>query len=205
LFRQTQIKMEKKFKVEIKNRFTGKIIFEYNSSKNNLRDANLRGANLRDADLCGANLRDADLRDANLRGADLRGANLRGADLCGANLRDANLRDANLRGADLRGADLRGADLCGANLRGADLCGADLRDAIKLPLYCRWNIGITKDLIHIGCKKMTIEEWDKFFNSDEEFETNRGTEEFIQIQACYEAYKSYLTFLNNNNIKNEIF
>ena len=128
----------KQIKIEIRNRWTGSVVFEYTKEGNTITetvlDAIRRGANLRDADL-----RDADLRGADLRGADLCGAYLYGADLCDANLRGANLRDADLYGADLRGAnlygaDLRGADLrdaylCGANLYGADLCGANLYDA----------------------------------------------------------------------------
>jgi len=73
-------KDEKKF--EIKNRFTGDVI--YQSLKTTyidvVEEAVAEGANLRDADLEGADLEDADLRDADLRDADLRGANLRGAD-----------------------------------------------------------------------------------------------------------------------------
>ena len=98
-------------KFEIKNRFTGSVIFSLETESLRLcveaaykSGVDLRGANLRDADL-----RDADLRDADLCGADLCGADLRGANLCGADLRDA---------------DLCGANLCGANLRDANLCGA---------------------------------------------------------------------------------
>ena len=123
----------KQIKIEIRNRWTGSVVFEYTKEGNTITetvlDAIRRGANLRDADLRDANLCDADLCGANLRGANLRGADLRGANLCGANLCDANLRSANLRGANLRDADLRCADLCGANLYGADLRGADLRGA----------------------------------------------------------------------------
>jgi len=72
-------------KIEIKSRFTGKVLFahdaEENSIKITLQAALSARANLRDADLYGANL-----RDANLYGADLYGANLRDADLYGANL-----------------------------------------------------------------------------------------------------------------------
>jgi uncharacterized protein YjbI with pentapeptide repeats len=123
----------KQIKIEIRNRWTGSVVFEYTKEGNTITetvlDAIRRGANLRDADLRDANLCDADLCGANLRGANLRGADLRGANLCGANLCDANLRSANLSGANLRDADLRCADLCGANLYGADLRGADLRGA----------------------------------------------------------------------------
>ena len=143
----------KQIKIEIRNRWTGSVVFEYTKEGNtitetvldairrgaDLRDADLRDADLRDANLRDANLCDADLCDANLCGADLRGANLRDADLCDADLRGANLRDANLRGAylsgadlrvaNLRDADLRDANLRDANLRGANLCDADLRGA----------------------------------------------------------------------------
>ena len=137
--------MSKQIKIEIKNRWTGNILFEYLSENNTIKktvseaiksEANLRGANLcgadlygadlYGADLCGADLCGADLRRANLRGANLRRANLCGADLYGADLRRANLYGANLCGANLCGADLCGANLCGADLCGADLCGADL-------------------------------------------------------------------------------
>jgi len=131
-------------KIELKNRWTNKIILcgEYESIKDclqknryaNLRDADLRGADLRDANLGGVDLGGVDLRYANLGGANLGGVDLRGADLRGANLGGVDLRYANLRGADLRGAnlggvDLRYANLGGANLGGADLGGADLRGA----------------------------------------------------------------------------
>lgn len=71
---------EKKIKIEIKKRITGKILFEYEKVDNTVKDTVIKaieiGADLRDADL-----RDADLGDANLRGAYLGGAYLRGADL----------------------------------------------------------------------------------------------------------------------------
>ena len=120
--------MSKQIKIEIKNRWTGNILFEYLSENNTIKktvseaiksEANLRRANLRGADLCGA-----DLRGADLCGADLCGADLYGADLCGADLCGADLRRANLCGADLCGANLRRANLCGADLCGANLCGA---------------------------------------------------------------------------------
>jgi uncharacterized protein YjbI with pentapeptide repeats len=138
-------------KIEIKNRFTGSVIFSHeqedNSTLTTLKMAMSSGANLRDADLRGANLRDADLRDADLRGADLRGA---------------NLRDADLRGADLCGADLRGADLRGANLRDADLYGKKL---IKTPLFIlnlEWDVTITTQHLRIGCQVHLISEWKSF-------------------------------------------
>ena len=148
----------KQIKIEIRNRWTGSVVFEHTKEGNtitetvldairrgaDLHSAYLRGTDLRDADLCGANLCDVDLcgaylRDADLCGADLYGADLYGADLCDANLRGAYLRgtdlrganlcDANLYGADLRDANLRNADLRGSNLYGADLRGTDLRGA----------------------------------------------------------------------------
>lgn len=140
----------KQIKIEIRNRWTGSVVFEYTKEGNTITetvlDAIRRGADLHSADLCDANLRgsnlrcanlcDVDLRDADLRGANLCGADLYGADLCDANLRDADLCNADLRGANLCDADLRGANLYGADLRSTDLCGANLRDAKGCYLSC---------------------------------------------------------------------
>ena len=123
----------KQIKIEIRNRWTGSVVFEYTKEGNTITetvlDAIRRGADLRGADLRGADLRGANLRGANLRGANLRDANLCDADLCDANLCDADLCDANLCDANLCGANLCDAYLCGANLRDADLRGANLCDA----------------------------------------------------------------------------
>ena len=79
-----------KVKFEIKNRWTGSVIFEYEKENNTLKDTVEKavegGANLRRAYLEGADLRRADLRGAYLEGADLGGAYLEGAYLEGAYL-----------------------------------------------------------------------------------------------------------------------
>jgi len=110
--------------IEIKRRFTGKVIVsgEYESLKECMEKN--RGADLRGADLRGAYLGGAYLEGADLEGAYLEGADLGGADLGGADLRGADLRGAYLGGAYLEGADLEGAYLEGAYLEGADLGGA---------------------------------------------------------------------------------
>ena len=106
----------KQIKIEIRNRWTGSVVFEYTKEGNTITETVLeairRGADLRGADLCDANLCGADLCDADLCDANLRGANLCDADLCDANLRGADLCDANLRGANLRDANLRDAKGC---------------------------------------------------------------------------------------------
>lgn len=73
----------KQIKIEIRNRWTGSVVFEYTKEGNTITETVL-DAIRRDANLCGANL----------CGADLCGADLCGADLYGADLRDANLCDA---------------------------------------------------------------------------------------------------------------
>ena len=73
----------KQIKIEIRNRWTGSVVFEYTKERNTIAEAVL------EAIRCGANLCDADLRGANLCDANLRGADLRGANLCDADLRDA--------------------------------------------------------------------------------------------------------------------
>ena len=69
---------------------------------------------------------------------------------------------------------------------------ADLSGAIKVPIFCKWSLGITEGMIHIGCEKRTIEEWDEFFAGDTIIKTQRNTDEFKQIKAVYNAYKAYL-------------
>ena len=169
-----------KTKIEIKSR-VGNLLFTYESENATIKEALLKAIE------SGAYLSCADLSCVNLSGVNLSGANLSGANLSGVNL----------SGAYLLGANLSGVNLSGADLSCAYLLGADLSCAVKIPIFCKWSVGITENnLIHIGCKKMTIKEWDLFFNSDIEFETKRNTEQFKQIQATYEAYKAYLTFLN---------
>ena len=162
-----------KTKIQIKTWF-GKLIFEYESENNTIKKT------LLEAIKSGANLRGADLR-----GADLSGANLSGANLSGANLSFANLSDANLRGADLSGA----------NLSYANLRGAENKETAYMPIFCKWSVCIIGDKIKIGCKEKTINEWDSFFASNEEFETKRGTNDFKQIEAVYLAYKAYYLHL----------
>ena len=169
-----------KTKIEIKSRI-GNLLFTYESENATIKVALLKAIES-----------GVDLSVANLSGVDLSEANLSGVNLSRANLSRANLSEANLSRANLYGANLSEADLSVANLS-----EANLSRAIKIPIFCKWGVGITENnLINIGCKKMTIKEWDLFFNSDKEFETKRNTEQFKQIQATYEAYKAYLTFLN---------
>ena len=72
-----------KIKLQIKNRFTGSVLFEYKKENNTIKDTLIeavkQGADLQGADLQGENLRGAYLRGAYLQGADLRGAKILGA------------------------------------------------------------------------------------------------------------------------------
>ena len=70
--------MSKQIKIEIKNRWTGNILFEYLSENNTIKKT-----------VSEAIKSEANLRRANLCGADLCGADLCGADLCGADLCEA--------------------------------------------------------------------------------------------------------------------
>ncbi|MCG7945825.1 MAG: pentapeptide repeat-containing protein [Candidatus Thiodiazotropha taylori] len=165
---------------EIKNRWTGEVIFSLEcgslklaveaalEKRVNLDDAYLRGADLRGADLGGADLGGADLRDAYLRGAYLGGADLGGADLGGADLGGAYLGDADLGGADLGGADLGGADLRDAYLRGAYLGGAKIADDItinKNPIQLigpSYFVIIFDEHMTIGCEFHSLADWFDF-------------------------------------------
>ncbi len=200
-----------KTKIEIKNRFTKKIIFEFETENNSVKEtvkqfirqelakgkilADLRYADLSSADLRYAELSSADLSYADLSYADLSYADLRSAELSSADLSYANLRSADLRYADLSSADLSSAELSSADLRYANLSSAKNKKTANIPLYCTWSFSILGDKIQIGCEARNIEEWDDFFASTQELSTKRGTKEFKQIEAIYLACKSYLTHL----------
>ena len=106
-------------KIEIKHRFSGKVLFEHDVENNTILLTVEAAVNAR------ANLAGANLDGANLDGAYLARANLAGANLDGANLARANLAGANLDGANLDGAYLDGAYLARANLAGANLDGGE--------------------------------------------------------------------------------
>ena len=96
-----------KIKLQIKNRWTGSVIFELETENNTMRQT--VEAYIKEELLKGkyrANLTDADLIRANLTSADLTRANLIRANLIDANLTDANLTRANLTCANLTSANL---------------------------------------------------------------------------------------------------
>ena len=101
------------------------------------------------------------------------------------------LEEAVRNNANLEYANLRNANLYNANLR-----NAKNKETAILPIFCKWSYGIKGDLIKIGCVEKTIEQWDLWFDSEEEYSTSRNTDDFKQIEAIYNALKSYYLTLN---------
>src|SRR5450830_590271 len=131
-------------KIEIRNRWSGAVIFTHEAEGATMRDAvlaarnsgaNLSGAALSDADLRGVHLRRADLCAAALSGADLRGADLMGADLSGADLSGANLLGAKLRAAHVGQSTFGNVDLSVAN--GLDTIVHDAPSSIGIDTICK--------------------------------------------------------------------
>ena len=123
-------------KIEIKTRFTGKVLFAHEAEENSIK--------------------------ITLKAALSAGANLFGADLSRADLSGADLSGANLFGADLSRADLSGADLSRANLSGANLFGDKLT---KTPLFLYsldWDVTVTTTFLRIGCQVHLISDWASF-------------------------------------------
>lgn len=158
-------------KIEIKNRWTGKVLFELESENNTVKNTVVEAVK-----------GDASLRDADLRGADLRGANLSGASLSGANLSGANLRDANLSGADLSGADLRGVKI----LKTIVFIG--IYRYIAMPIIAEDG----KHYVKLGCHLRTVEDWEKdFWNNDNEFPNDNSIKSQLRVLA-YDTCKKWL-------------
>ena len=176
-----------KIKLQIKNRFTGSILFEFEKENNTIRETLIEALSK------GADLQDAYLRDADLQDADLQGADLKGADLKGAYLQGADLQDADLRGADLRGADLQGAYLKGAYLRDAEKIKTaavftGLYQYIVIPYITEENIKCVK----MGCYSRSLEEWEEnFWNNNEEFPNNGSMKSNLRLMA-FNTAKAWL-------------
>ncbi len=173
-------------KIEIKNRFTGKILFEYSKEDNTVLKT------LVEAIKQGADLRGVDLQGADLRGADLRGADLRGADLQGVDLRSADLQGVDLRSADLRGADLQGAYLQGAYLQGEKIkCAVvftGLYDYVVIPYITEAGVKRVK----MGCYDRTLDEWvENFWNNPDEFPNDGSLKSNLRLMA-FETAKRWL-------------
>ena len=181
--------------ISIENKYTKAVIHNFTSEtatiKEAVEDAVKNKISLKDANLENANLENANLENANLKNANLENVNLKFVNLENANLKNANLENVNLKFVNLELANLENANLQNANFERTNLINA------SIPLHCRWNVSICNQNIEIGCKNKSIEEWDLFFESNEEFSTKRGTKEFKQIYAYYLGAKAYLTELNN--------
>ena len=48
-----------------------------------------------------------------------------------------------------------------------------------------------KGRINIGTYTKSTEEWDEFFSGNESLDVSRGSKQFLQIHAAYEAIKAY--------------
>ena len=166
-----------KVKFEIKSRWTGSILFEYEKENNTLKDTVVQAVKE------GADLKGADLEGAYLEGADLKGADLGGANLGGAYLEGAYLEGANLGGANLGGAYLKGAYLKGAYIYVSDneidvtkiIKEFEERNNVKITEWyinkniiptrwsCFWNYGLIICNYEIArqIKKLTIAEAEK--------------------------------------------
>ena len=160
-----------KLKIEIKNRFTGKVLFEFETDNNTIKTT---------------------LLEAIKQGADLQGADLRGADLRGADLRGADLRGADLRGAYLRGGDLQGADLQGAYLRGVKIKAAAVFTGLYTYVVIPYITEEGEERVKMGCHDRTLKEWDdNFWNNNSEFPNNNSLKSNQRVLA-YETAKRWL-------------
>ena len=154
-------------KIEIKCRWTQKVIIKGNYK--NIREC-LEGN--RGADLSGAYLRGADLSDADLRGADLSDADLSGADLRGADLSGAYLSDADLRGADL--SDIKGYfnshDIAAEIVR---------RQDIEVFTKSEWSV-IGQIMVHRPCWNEIKDKFSKVIPHILKILAERGFSEYLE-------------------------
>jgi hypothetical protein len=154
-------------KIEIKNRFTGSIIFEYTKDNNTISET------------VKEYIRQEIQKGKS--GADLSGADLSGADLSRANLSRADLSRADLSGADLSGADLSGADLSGANLDKKYISVSCIGSSKRMTTYC-----FEDDIIWCGCFKGTLVQFETQVN-----ETHENNEQYLK------EYLGFINYLKS--------
>ena len=84
------------------------------------------------------------------------------------------------------------ANLSGAYLSRANLSGAKVKETYFEP-QSKYHVMHREDgMVKIGCKEKTIEQWDAFFASTDEYETKRGTDDFNRIHAHYLSVRAYV-------------
>ena len=167
-------------KIEIKNRFTGKIIFEFSKENNTISETVKEYIKKELAE----GKRYVNLSYANLSCADLRSANLSYANLSYANLSSANLSYANLSSADLSSANLSSANLSYANLSKRYIQIACIGSAKRMTTYC-----FEDDIIWSGCFKGTLEQFETQCK-----ETHKNNKQYLDE---YLGFINYLKFLKN--------
>jgi hypothetical protein len=92
-----------------------------------------------------------------------------------------------------RGGTWRDGIWRGGTWRGGIWRGGTWVAGYQAPVRCKWSVRITPDYqVKVGCKVKTIEEWEAWLDSDEEFETPRSSPEFARIRnaikvACLSA------------------
>ena len=161
-----------KIKLQIKNRFTGSVLFEYKKENNTIKDT---------------------LIEAVKQGADLQGADLQGADLRGAYLRGADLQGADLRGAYLQGADLRGAKIQGAKIKTCAVF-TGLYDYVVIPYITDEN----ENRVKMGCYDRSLTEWENdFWNNNTEFPNNGSVKSDLRLMA-FETAKSWFKIIKKS-------
>ena len=156
-------------KIEIKNRFTGKIIFEFSKENNTIKDT-VEEAVKNKISLNGASLDRASLNGASLYGASLDRASLNNASLNGASLDGASLNRASLYGASLDRASLNNASLIGASLDKRYISITRIGSSNRMTTYC-----FDDDVIWCGCFKGTLQEFENKVN-----ETHKDNELYLK-------------------------
>ena len=151
---------------------------ELNNAK--LNNAKLDYAELNYAELDYAELNNAKLNYAKLNYAELYNAELNSAELNSAELNNAELYNAELYNAKLNNAKLNNAELYNTNLNNAELNNVELHNVelhnvkgnmkeIKNISVDKYHIVFTENILAIGCKTFSYEEWENF--KDDEIAT----------------------------------
>jgi len=140
----------------------------------------------------GGYFRGGEFLGGEFRGGEFLGGYFLGGEFLGGEFLGGYFLGGYFRGGYFRGGEFLGGEFLGGEFLGGYFRGGYFLGGIMMPL-CKWVYGFDNEgKIKIGCKSKSLEEWQKWFDSDEEYSTKRGTEDFKKIRACFEAAKAYL-------------
>ena len=60
---------------------------------------------------------------------------------------------------------------------------------------CTWGTKLKGNILTIGCKSKSLEDWDEFFKLKKSYETDPNSEKYMEIEKVFKLYKNKVLFI----------